>query len=72
MLAPTSFYTNISGVNASVAATGFTIINSSNISSSGSQLIICTASNYTIEAIYAGGSGALVFNQSYFKATRIG
>lgn len=72
MTTPTTFYTSISGVNARTSGVGFTTINLFNISCSGSQLIICTASNYTIEGTYIGGSGVLTFNQSYFKATRIG
>jgi len=68
---PTEVYTSITGTNTYGTSVGISPINIGNTSSSGSQVVNCTASTYGLRLTYAGGSGLSV-STGFFTALRIG
>jgi len=72
---PTSFYTTLSGGAVNGTNYGYSTINSTNMVSSGSQVITLgtnTSTTYTITATYAGGTTLLLSTgNSYFKLVKI-
>ena len=70
---PTDFFILMTGANIlNNMAFGSARVNLTNISSIGSIVVSCTASNYALVVNYTGGSGMTVNVNSFFQATRIG
>ena len=69
---PTYFYCEMTGTNTTPVAYGTaSVLQGSNLSITGSTIVSCTASNYTLNVSYGGGAGMAVNSSSIFKAIRI-
>jgi len=71
-VSPTDFFVLMTGANiVNNMAFGSTRVNSTNVSSVGSIVVSCTASNYALIVNYAGGSGMSINVNSFLQAVRI-